>query len=34
VAAREPGAVVVTILPDGGDRYLSTPVWEEILAGH
>lgn len=34
VAARNPGAVVVTVLPDGGDRYLSTPVWEEILAGH
>jgi cysteine synthase B len=34
VAARSPGACVVTVLPDGGDRYLSTPVWEEILAGH
>ena len=34
VAQRNPGACVVTVLPDGGDRYLSTPVWEEILAGH
>ena len=34
VARANPGACVVTVLPDGGDRYLSTPVWEEILAGH
>ncbi|MCE9583245.1 MAG: cysteine synthase family protein [Planctomycetes bacterium] len=34
VARENPGACVVTVLPDGGDRYLSTPVWEEILAGH
>lgn len=34
VARENPGAVVVTVLPDGGDRYLSTPVWEEIVAGH
>lgn len=34
VARKNPGACVVTVLPDGGDRYLSTPVWEEILAGH
>jgi cysteine synthase B len=33
VATANPGACVVTVLPDGGDRYLSTPVWEEILAG-
>lgn len=34
VARENPGSTVVTVLPDGGDRYLSTPVWEEIVAGH
>ena len=29
VAASSPGAVVVTIFPDGGARYLSEPFWEE-----
>jgi cysteine synthase B len=29
VAAQHPGAVVVTIFPDGGARYLSEPVWAE-----
>ncbi len=29
VAARYPGAVVVTIFPDGGARYLSEPFWSE-----
>ena len=29
VAAASPGAVVVTIFPDGGARYLSEPFWEE-----
>jgi cysteine synthase B len=29
VAARNPGAVVVTIFPDGGARYLSEPFWTE-----
>lgn len=33
IAKKNPGSCVVTVLPDGGDRYLSTPVWEEILAG-
>lgn len=33
VARTNPGSVVVTVLPDGGDRYLSTPVWEDIVAG-
>jgi cysteine synthase A len=29
VATRDPGAdrVIVTVLPDGGERYLSTPLW-------
>jgi cysteine synthase B len=29
VAAANPGAVVVTIFPDGGARYLSEPFWSE-----
>jgi len=29
VAAASPGAIVVTIFPDGGARYLSEPFWEE-----
>jgi cysteine synthase B len=29
VAAQHPGAVVVTIFPDGGGRYLSEPFWSE-----
>jgi len=29
VLARNPRAVVVTIFPDGGSRYLSEPFWEE-----
>jgi S-sulfo-L-cysteine synthase (O-acetyl-L-serine-dependent) len=29
VAAHHPGAVVVTIFPDGGARYLSEPFWSE-----
>jgi cysteine synthase B len=29
VAASAPGAIVVTIFPDGGARYLSEPFWEE-----
>ena len=29
VASRNPGAVVVTIFPDGGARYLSEPFWSE-----
>lgn len=29
VAARSPGAVVVTIFPDGGARYLSESFWDE-----
>lgn len=29
VAARSPGAVVVTIFPDGGARYLSEAFWDE-----
>jgi cysteine synthase B len=29
VAAKNPGAVVVTIFPDGGARYLSEPFWSE-----
>jgi cysteine synthase B len=33
VARRNPGSTVVTVFPDGGDRYLSTPVWEDIVAG-
>lgn len=32
VAKENPGSTVVTIFPDGGDRYLSTPVWEDIVA--
>jgi S-sulfo-L-cysteine synthase (O-acetyl-L-serine-dependent) len=29
IASRHPGAVVVTIFPDGGARYLSEPFWSE-----
>jgi cysteine synthase B len=29
IAAQHPGAVVVTIFPDGGARYLSEPFWSE-----
>ena len=29
IASREPDAVVVTIFPDGGSRYLSEPFWSE-----
>jgi len=29
VAARDPEAIVVTIFPDGGSRYLSEPFWRE-----
>ena len=29
IAARNPGAVVVAIFPDGGARYLSEPFWRE-----
>jgi cysteine synthase B len=29
VAAANPGAVVVTVFPDGGARYLSEPFWSE-----
>ena len=29
VLSRHPGAVVVTIFPDGGSRYLSEPFWSE-----
>jgi len=29
IAARDPDAIVVTIFPDGGARYLSEPFWRE-----
>lgn len=28
ILMREPGACVVTVLPDGGDRYISSGLWE------